>query len=98
MKIVEIAWLQEVEEKCVRKHRVMPHEVEEVFRGNARFNFVEKGFRRGEDLYVARGRTKSGRYLMVYFIEKKDGSALVLSARPMTQRERRSYEQKHGSH
>ena len=91
MKITEIVWLEEIEEKCAVKHGVRPEEVEEVFRRSPRINHVEKGYRPGEDVYVARGRTAAGRYLMVFFIRKLDGSALIVSARDMTRRERRAY-------
>jgi uncharacterized DUF497 family protein len=37
------------------------------------------------------GQAKSGRYLVVFFIYKKDGRALILSARDMTTAERRRY-------
>ena len=94
MKIVEIVWLYDIEEKCLNKHGVTAEEVEQVIRGKPRFNFVEKGIREGEDVYVARGRTRSGRRLMVFFIHKRGGKALILSARPMTHRERRRYEEK----
>ena len=84
-------WLEEIEEKCAVKHGVRPEEVEEVFRRSPRVSQVEKGYRPGEDVYVARGRTAAGRYLMVFFIRKLDGSALIVSARDVTRRERRAY-------
>jgi len=34
------------------------------------------------------------KHLVVFFIHKKDGHALILSARDMTRAERRKYEQK----
>lgn len=37
------------------------------------------------------GRMKAGRYLIVFFIQKKSGDALIISARDMTQKERRTY-------
>lgn len=42
-------------------------------------------------MYACMGQTKSGRYLIVFFIYKKDGRALILSARDMTPAERRRY-------
>lgn len=92
MKIAEIIWLEEIEEKCAVKHHVRPEEVEQVFRAPPRINHVERGCRSGEDVYVARGQTDSGRYLIVFFIRKLDGAALILSARDMSPGERRSYE------
>jgi len=59
-----------------------------------RFRFVEKGHRRGEDVYAALGRTEAGRYLMVFFVYREDQRIIVLSARDMTVGERRLYERK----
>lgn len=50
--------------------------------------------RRGEDVYAALGQTEAGRYLIVFFIVKARHHALVLSARDMTQSERRRYERR----
>ncbi len=40
---------------------------------------------------MALGRSDSGRYLAVLFIYKKTKEALILSARDMARKERRSY-------
>ena len=40
------------------------------------------------------GRTDAGRYLMVYFIWKSDARALPISARDMTDKEKRRYGKK----
>jgi uncharacterized DUF497 family protein len=45
----------------------------------------------GEDLYAAFGRTQVGRYLTVFFIYKTTREALVVSARDMTRKERKTY-------
>ncbi|MBM4467582.1 MAG: BrnT family toxin [Chloroflexi bacterium] len=34
---------------------------------------------------------RSGRYVIVYFVHKKTGEALIVSARDMTRKERRTY-------
>ena len=44
-------------------------------------------------MYAALGETKDGRYLIVFFIYKKDGRAIILSARDMTPAERKRYEE-----
>ena len=93
MKIKHLIWLNEFEDKIIRKHRVEPHEVEEVFR-NPRFKFMEKGRRPGEDIYSASGQTEAGRYLVVFFVSKPGQAALIISARDMTRKERRSYGKK----
>jgi len=40
------------------------------------------------------GQTEEGRYLIVYFVHKLKGEALIVSARDMTKKERRSYGKK----
>ncbi len=45
-------------------------------------------------MYAALGRTGAGRYLIVFFVRKPDGRALVVSARTMTDAERKRYETK----
>ena len=59
--------------------------------------FAEKGRVKGENLYVAYGQTAAGRYLLVFFIRKRQLAALPIAARDMTRAERRYYhEQKEG--
>ncbi len=67
-------------------------EVREVFDNHPRFRFIEKGHQPGENVYFACGQTDEGRYLIVFFVYKKDRQALILSARDMTRAERRKYE------
>lgn len=94
MKIKRLIWLDEIIEKLIRKHNVSQNEVREVLDNRPYFRFVEKGHREGENVHVAMGQTNSGRYLIVFFVYKKDGSALILSARDMTHAERRRYDQR----
>jgi len=94
LKISSIIWLQEIIEKNIVKHHVTQDEIRQVLASSSHFRFVEKGYRRGENVYVSLGQTDSGRYLVVFFIYKKDNQALVLSARDMTPAERKRYEKK----
>lgn len=73
---------------------MLPLEVEEVLLGNCRIFKKESGDIEGEDLYNALGRTKSGRYLSVFFIKKLNRKALIVTARDMHYRERKRYEKK----
>ena len=68
--------------------------MEEVFFNRPYFRFVESESRAGEDVYAALGRTDAGRYLIVLFINKPARVALIVSARDMDRRERRSYERR----
>ncbi len=91
MRIDEIIWLQQFVEKLATKHGVEKTEVEEVLTNRPRFRFVSKGNRPGEDVYSAMGQTDAGRYLIVFFIQKPNRRTLIISARDMTQTERRNY-------
>lgn len=92
MKIQAIIWLPNVIEKLDVKHSVSAEEVEEVFELGAHFRRGPSGNRPGEDLYKAYGQTSDGRYLFIVFIYKRDRKALILSARDMTDHERRLYQ------
>ena len=94
MKLSGIIWLEEIVEKIDRKHRVTQDEVKDVLRSSSHFRFVEKGHRRGENVYSAMGQTSAGRYLIVFFVRKKTRQALPVSARDMTRGERRRYEKR----
>ena len=94
MKIGGIIWLRYVVDKLAFKHHVEPHEVEELLENRPKIRFVEKGERKGEDVYFALGQTDAGRYLAVLFIHKKTKEALILSAREMANKERRLYGRK----
>jgi uncharacterized DUF497 family protein len=43
---------------------------------------------------LAVGQTEVGRYLVVYFIRKQTGEALIVSSRDADRRERKAYEKK----
>jgi uncharacterized DUF497 family protein len=94
MNIEGIIWLRTVIDKLAFKHHVEIHQVEELFTSEPRFRFVEKGERVSEDVYMALGQTDAGRYLTVLFIQKKTKEALILSARDMSEKERKMYGRK----
>ena len=91
MKIKGLIWFDEIVEKLARKHNVSQNEVREALENRPHFRFVEKGHRPGENVYACMGRTKSGRYLIIFYVFKKDGRAIILSARDMTPAERKRY-------
>jgi len=92
VKIIGFIWYNEIVKKITQKHNVQQDEVREVFDNPPRFRFVEKGHKPEENVYAALGRTNTGRYLIIFFIYKKDRFALIISARDMTHAERRRYE------
>lgn len=94
MTINGFIWLETIVEKLASKHAVSTDEVLQVFEEDALFRWVESGLHEDEDVYSALGRTHGGRYLIVFFIFKTDGRALVISAREMTASEKKRYAQR----
>jgi uncharacterized DUF497 family protein len=94
LKINEIIWLEDIVEKLEYKHNIRQYEVVEVLNNHPKFKFVEKGYKRNEDIYAALGQSLSGRYLIVFFICKENNKIIVVSARDMTKNERKLYEKK----
>ncbi len=94
MKLTGIIWHHDIVEKLEWKHNVNKHEVKEILYNTKHFRFIEKGHIKDENLYSAYGQTENGRYLVVFFIYKKGKQALIISARDMTQNERRVYGKK----
>lgn len=86
-----VIWKDVFLDKIRRKHAVTPEEVEQALKRRPAFRKAERGKIPGEDLYVAYGRTEAGRYLTVLFIIKRPDGALPISARNMTNTERRYY-------
>ena len=84
LKVDTIIWLENIVNKINVKHGVNRNEVIEVLENKPYFLFVEKGFRKGENVYAALGRTFTGRYLAIFFVYKANKSALIISARSMT--------------
>ncbi|MDQ1317386.1 MAG: uncharacterized protein QG588_1038 [Candidatus Poribacteria bacterium] len=84
---------EDVLEHIEQKHNIQEHEVYEIFDNYPYIRRIEKGERPGEDIYSAFGRTNAGRYLIVFFIKKRNGHSLIRSARDMTLTERKRYEQ-----
>jgi uncharacterized protein len=94
VKIVEIISLDRFVQKIEQKHAVRLTEVEQLFANQPQVQFAERGTVPGEDLYSARGQADSGRYLVVFFLNKGRGRALVVSARDMDEREKKRYGKK----
>lgn len=97
MEVYEVIWRNQFVEKLATKHNVSTNEVEEVLFGHPFVRFWQKGETAGEDLYLAYGQTNAGRYLVVFFICKPRHMALPISARNMTNSERRYYNE-HKTH
>jgi len=92
MELQEVIWKDRFIDKIESKHRVGTEEVEQVLFGRPHVRRAQKGRVKGEDLYAAYGQTAAGRYLIVFFVRKERVAALPISARDMTDSERRYYE------
>jgi uncharacterized DUF497 family protein len=90
--LYEVIWKDKFVEKIADKHNVSIEEVEETLFSEPHVRLAEKGRVKGENLYVAYGRTTAGRYIVVFFIHKGRVAAMPISARDMTQSERRYYD------
>ncbi|HSW01064.1 MAG TPA: BrnT family toxin [Sedimentisphaerales bacterium] len=91
MRITDIIWKEGVVEKLIAKHGVSIAEAEETLRSRPIVRRMVKGRVRGEDVYAAMAQITGGRYLIVFFIDKKRGAALPISARDMSPAERKYY-------
>ena len=94
MWLKEILWIDKFVSKIKEKHNVTVEEVEEALLSGALFRRARRGRVKGEDVYVAYGKTDAGRYLFMVFIYKPSMTGLIVSARDMTSQERRYYNAK----
>ena len=88
MKIHELIWPEDRIEHIAR-HGVRPEEVEEVCFGRS---LVLRAKAEGENpVYYVLGQTAAGRYLFCVVIQFPDGKGYPITARPMTDKEKRRY-------
>jgi uncharacterized DUF497 family protein len=86
MRIHEFIWLED-RIYHIAQHDVTPEEVEEVCFGKA---FVQRAKSEGSNpIYYVLGQTEAGRYLFCVVIRFPDGRGYPITARPMTDKERR---------
>lgn len=95
MQIDYIICPQNIEDKIESEHEVTVQEARQVLLGKHRIRFAEKGHTKGEDVYGAFGQAYGGRYLSVFFVYKPaTKTAIIISARDMSDKERKSYGRK----
>jgi len=85
MDIVEVEWAEGVQEKIIVKHQLDPEEVEDSF-----FEPRVRMQRGRSGRYVLWAQTPAGAYVLVVF-EYDKGRATVITARRMSEAERRRY-------
>lgn len=96
MWLKETIWIEKFISKIEKKHNVTVEEVEEALLSGALFYRARRGKVKGEDVYVAYGKTHAGRYLFIVLIYKPPMKGLIISARDMTIKEKRFYNAKKG--
>ena len=90
MRIHELLWPQDRIEH-IAQHSITPDEVEEVCLSKP---FIQRAKSQGENpVYYVLGQTNSGRYLFCVVIRFPDGKGYPVTARAMTDREKRRYRQ-----
>ena len=90
MRIYEFIWNQDRIDH-IAKHKVTPEEVEETCFGVA---LVQRTKSEGENpVYYVLGQTNAERYLFCVVIQFPDGRGYPITARPMTNKEKRRYQQ-----
>jgi len=94
LEIIDLILIPKILDKLIWKHNVTETEIRQVFLNEPRYRFIEKGRYKGENLYLALGTTDSGRYLSVYFLYKKNKQAFIVTAKDMTEKERKRYAKK----
>jgi len=95
MRIDFIVCPEHIEEKLRAKHHVTSREACQALLSRPRIRFAENGHTEGEDVYAAFGQTLGGRYLAVFFIYKPTvKTAVIISARDMSDKERKAYGRK----
>jgi hypothetical protein len=88
MRIQEFVWPEDRIDH-VDRHGVTPAEVEETCFGHP---LVQRAKSEGENpVYYVLGQTDGGRYLFCVVIAFPDGKAYPITARPMTDKEKRRY-------
>ena len=92
MRIIRLDCSEGAEVHIWTRHQVSFREVEEAAYGSG---LIIRG--REVGVYEVYGRTEAGRYLMIAIRDMGKGAARLITARDMTQTERRRYK-KHVSH
>ena len=88
MRIHELIWPQDRIDH-IASHEVTPEEVEEVCFGRP---FVQRAKSQGENpVYYVLGQTTVGRYLFCVVIQFPDGKGYPVTARSVTDKEKRRY-------
>lgn len=88
MKIYELIWPEDRIEH-ISNHGIKPEEVEETCFSEA---FIQRAKSEGKNpIYYVLGQTNAGRYLFCVIIQFPDGKGYPVTARPMTDKEKKRF-------
>jgi len=90
---MEFEWDSDKATRNVSKHGVSFHDAASVFGDPLSLTFYDPDHSDDEDRYLTFGQTTSGRFVVVSHTDRDD-RIRIISARPLTRRERTSYEQR----
>ena len=92
MRIEYLHWKEHIVDKIIEKHAVTPDEVEEViYDGDPEIR------KSGKIRYLIWGQSCAGRYLLIVVEEESQGIFVPLTARDMTESEKRAFKKRKGS-
>ena len=89
---MEFEWDPKKARRNEGKHGVSFHEALEVFDDDLSSSFLDPDHSENESRYLIFGRSAARRHIVVSYTERTDRIRLI-SAREMTPRERKAYEQ-----
>jgi len=89
MKVTDFDW-DETNLEHIARHRVLPEEAEEVLLSDCEVAPAIEGCK------LAIGQTEAGRYLLIVFREKPGSAVRVITARELTERQKRAYRRRRG--
>jgi len=89
---IEFEWDRGNREKNWAKHGISTKEPEDIFFDKRSFTTKDVKHSTIEDRFQVLGKTVKGKYLTVYFTVRSN-KIRVISARPMSRKERKQYEQ-----
>lgn len=89
---MEFEWDQKKAESNVHKHGIDFHEAATVFGDPLAITFSDPDHSTGEHRFITFGRSRLNKFLVLSHVDR-EGSIRIISARIMTRKERKLYEE-----
>ncbi len=89
---MKFAWDGAKAKSNLRKHRLSFHEAATVFNDPLAVTYPDPDHSHDEDRYLTFGSTDAGKPVVVVHLDRRD-HVRIISARRMTRRERKTYEE-----